>query len=939
MANSAAQRKTCAISSGWKKRVWFTWIILLSLTSSVSTANASSNNDSLTRFLAPLGAHHQALLDIQKQIDRLDSGKQPSKAELLPITRALIKESEAFVQTTYSFSISNVRGGLAQEANLINHCIESVDKSINEILRLGHLDADKIFPEVPETEKKIMKETEDIAETVIKMGVTKLLEEHGLDSILTINSFHDARSEMVRHLRRRAKHLFDSKTYQWLGIRFPDVRTARRAIESAAAEQLETLVREYVLTLTGNELVIRFVQKVVLKWVKHDLYPRLREGLRPKGNLEPRLDVSLGTLEAARLALHKLGSGARSPADVPLDTVRRALNRAEAAKAATKYLERDIKRAPQPRRDNLLGSLDKGKKALETTIEFTKKRFMLTDYNYEVTLLAAKVAGSKDYIMAALLELEKQLGKSDPTVGDDVASPSAPVPDAAAPGADIDGTGSGAIPVPGGTTTSEAETGVETNTPAKVKVPSVGGLPAARAKALITGAGLVPAISVGKAAGQKSQEYTVHSQKPAGGTLLSTGAAVTVVIYGAYVDQATAIVPDVVGQSAKDAKGTIADAGFTAAMAMGDKAPDPDSEYTAYSQSPAGGTAVVPGATVSVILYGKYKKTMVTVPNVTGLGATEATLRITEAGLVAAKAQGDRAAEATQSNTVQSQDKAAGTRIKATSTVTLTIYRPYEKNERCNRNRNLYYSAFSADDYTRCSQILADSQDCAFYSAERSDLEDSKCLSADAAYFNAIRARDHNRARSILAQNANCDFYSDHMQSLKCSENLSAITAAYHANDMNRFKSILAKSSDCSYYADFVSALRRSRQQRQRNQQLAQAFGQILGAAIKDAMTSSNDQSSDESSGSGSYSTSSRSSSRDSTDTPSRSSSTGSTRSDKPSKKCRKVCIRKKILWLNASDGRHSLCAGGIARPPGPGLRPPKCRKSVRCLEYKTHCE
>lgn len=926
MANSAAQRKTCANSSGWEKRVLFTWIILLSIASSVSTANASSNNDSLTRFLAPLGAHHQALLDIQKQIDRLDSGKQPQKAELLPIMRALIKESEAFIHTTYSFSISDVRGGLVKEANLINHCIESVDKSINEILRLGHLDADKIFPEVPETEKKIRKETEDIAETAIKMGVTKLLEDHGLDGILTINSFHDARNEMVRHLRRRAKHLFDSKTYQWLGIRFPDVRTAKRAIESAAAEQIETLVREYVLALTGNELVIRFVQKVVLKWVKHDLYPRLREELRPKGNLEPRLDVSLGTLEAARLALHKLGSGARSPADVPLDTVRRALNRATAAQAATKYLERDIKRAPQPRRDKLLNSLDKGKKALETTIEFTKKRFMLTDYNYEVTLLAAKVASAKDYIMAALLEIEKQLGKADPAVGDDVASPSAPVTDAAAPGADPDGSGGGAAPGP--------DAG-----PAKVKVPSVDGLPAARAKALITGAGLVPAISVGEAAGQKRQEYTVHSQKPAGGTLLATGAAVSVVIYGAYVDQATAMVPDVVGRSAKDAKSAIADAGFTAAMAMGDGAPDAGSEYIAYSQSPAGGTAVVPGATVSVILYGKYKETMVSVPNVTGLGATEATLRITEAGLVAAKAQGDRAPEATQSNTVQSQDKAAGSRVKEKSTVTLTLYRPCEKNERCNKNQSLYYSAYSAGDYTRCSQILADSRDCAFYSAERSDLEDSKCISADAAYSNAIRARDYSRARSILAQNANCDFYSDHVQSLKCSENLSAITAAYHANDMNRFKNILARSSDCSYYADFVSALRRSQQQRQRNQQLAQAFGQILGAAIKDAMTSTDDQSSDESSGSGSYSTSSRSSSRDSSGTPSRSSSTSSSRSHKPSKKCRKVCVRKKVLWLNESDGRHSLCAGGIARPPGPGLRPPKCVKSVRCLEYKMRCE
>jgi beta-lactam-binding protein with PASTA domain len=602
------------------------------------------------------------------------------------------------------------------------------------------------------------------------------------------------------------------------------------------------------------------------------------------------------------------------------------LNRAEAAKAATKYLERDIKRAPKPRRDRLLGSLNEGKKALDTTVKFTEKRFMLADYNYEVTLLAVKVANSKDYIMAALLEIEKQLDNADPAVGDDLASPSAPLPDAAAPpGNDPDGSGSGATPGP--------DVGA-----AKVKVPSVDGLPASRAKALIAGAGLVPALSVGDAAEEKSREHTVHSQKPAGGTLLPKGAAVTVVIYGAHVDPATATVPDVIGQTAKDAKSTIADAGFTAAMAMGDGAPDPASEYIAYSQSPAAGTEVNPGATVSVVLYGKYKVKMITVPDVTGLGATEATLRITGAGLVAAKAQGDRAPKATQSNTVQSQDKAAGTRIKEKSTVTLTIFSPHEKNERCNKNQTLYYTAYSAGDYARCSQILADSQDCAFYNAESSDLKDSKCVRADAAYYNAIKSRNYSQARSILAQNVNCDFYSDHMQSLKCSENLSAITAAYHANDMNRFKSILAQSSDCSYYADLVSALRRSRQQRQRNQQLAQAFGQILGAAIKDAMTSTSNPSDDDSSSDGSHTTS-LSSSGDSTGTPSRSSSTDSARSQRPSKKCRKVCIRKKVVWHNASDGRHSLCAGGIARPPGPGLRPPKCEKSVRCLEYQTRCE
>jgi hypothetical protein len=53
---------------------------------------------------------------------------------------------------------------------------------------------------------------------------------------------------------------------------------------------------------------------------------------------------------------------------------------------------------------------------------------------------------------------------------------------------------------------------------------------------------------------------------------------------------------------------------------------------------------------------------------------------------------------------------------------------------------------------------------------------------------------------------------------------------------------------------------------------------------------------------------------------------------------CQKVCVQEQVVWLNVTDGRHSLCAGGVARPPGPGLPPPKCERSVRCIKWETRC-
>ena len=61
--------------------------------------------------------------------------------------------------------------------------------------------------------------------------------------------------------------------------------------------------------------------------------------------------------------------------------------------------------------------------------------------------------------------------------------------------------------------------------------------------------------------------------------------------------------------------------------------------------------------------------------------------------------------------------------------------------------------------------------------------------------------------------------------------------------------------------------------------------------------------------------------------------------SRQPSVSCRNVCVQQKVSWHNVSDGRHSLCAGGIPKAPGPGLQPPKCEKSVSCIKWQKICK
>ena len=300
------------------------------------------------------------------------------------------------------------------------------------------------------------------------------------------------------------------------------------------------------------------------------------------------------------------------------------------------------------------------------------------------------------------------------------------------------------------------------------------------------------------------------------------------------------VVPDITGILAKDASAKITAAGLTPALTVGDAAPDKASEYTVYSQSPEVGKSVAPASAVTGIVYGKYVVPKSKVPGVLGLGANEARIRITESDLVAATVPGDTAPEASKANTVQSQSHGAGSEVDKFTTITLTLYGSYEKNERCQKNQSRYYAAYSADDYALCQKILADSSDCAFAAGEGSKLDQTECRSANSDYYSALSSKDYGRARSILLQHSECSFYNDHIQELKCSENLAAMQSALSANDVDTYKAILAQSSDCSYYASLAAGVRRAEQQaatqRQNNQQLATALGTILGGALQVAL-------------------------------------------------------------------------------------------------------
>ncbi len=98
------------------------------------------------------------------------------------------------------------------------------------------------------------------------------------------------------------------------------------------------------LSLTKKRLLIKAGQGVLINIAMEILLPKLKEAFRPKGNLDHRMDISIGTLREAMNRLNSLGLE-RGAANVHLTVVKNTCLDAIGTLNATRFLKRDTLRS------------------------------------------------------------------------------------------------------------------------------------------------------------------------------------------------------------------------------------------------------------------------------------------------------------------------------------------------------------------------------------------------------------------------------------------------------------------------------------------------------------------------------------------------------------------------------------------------------------------
>lgn len=327
----------------------------------------------VTAFLQPLRDHRMRLTDLRIRIGAIAPEQPADNAEarrwaqgLTSAGNDLLSEARSFRSTLHAFINSRTRHGLTEEIELIEECVQLTSGSISEIVKRIEFDLDEWVIGRQLHQEMVAARTEVL--TMLAREIDHRLETEGLVVLLATEGIAALKNETLARLRSGVESELDRITQRELGLAFHDAASFRSAVRGRAQEMLRRQVSRLLIRLTGNEIVVELLGTPIVSWIENDLWPKLREAFREKGNLEFRTERSANSLERARMILWELAPDAR------LDQVQAALRGAAGALNATRYLVSDLNRA---NRGDLLAEIRTAGEELDRAMSITRQRFLL----------------------------------------------------------------------------------------------------------------------------------------------------------------------------------------------------------------------------------------------------------------------------------------------------------------------------------------------------------------------------------------------------------------------------------------------------------------------------------------------------------------------------------------------------------------------------------
>ena len=328
----------------------------------------------VTRYAPKLKELVIRVQDIQRRLGRAGSAPQATVAQLGGELLGVGTDLEKLLTGSPA---GMTRFGTFEEADLIASFKEAHDQSARmfQSLALVKIETPQDSTGASPSRNEMRQLLRNTGRMLIEEEAAQWMRKNGLEALLVENGYNLLRGEVSRGIELNLRSFLDKKSTELIGMPLGGFRSVQAAFRLQARRAVREVVADLILNISGNQLVVRLLQRHLVHWVEKDLWPQLREAFRPKTRLDRRVRISKETMEQASEDLNRLVQG-RDPTRIPIAEVSEALERAEGKIHAARHLKRDLKRAENKA---LSAKLQAAEDRLQRDMRRIKHQYLLGD--------------------------------------------------------------------------------------------------------------------------------------------------------------------------------------------------------------------------------------------------------------------------------------------------------------------------------------------------------------------------------------------------------------------------------------------------------------------------------------------------------------------------------------------------------------------------------
>jgi hypothetical protein len=315
-----------------------------------------------SRYAEALRIQSEQTQSISKELLEMIRQGEKDPEVLMSVGRRFLAQFDGAIAAVENYRKATTRFGLQSEIDDMLLMYRSLQLGQRAVFSL----TDTAPP--PALSQRDISLTGEIFQTeivpMIKEFVDLQLNAQGAADFLTEPGFRQAAIIVVNHVGLEVNAMIEAEVQKIVGVRIHLGMSLKEHLLMMARSWVSRSVGNVILRMAATHFIVETLGVRLLEWVG----PKLREFLRPKGNLESRTDRAVSGLRQRRGDLDRMDSGEE------LIDVRRFIEAATNHVKANGYLRGDLQRG---RRDDLYQRLSAEETELLRAIERAKTRFLM----------------------------------------------------------------------------------------------------------------------------------------------------------------------------------------------------------------------------------------------------------------------------------------------------------------------------------------------------------------------------------------------------------------------------------------------------------------------------------------------------------------------------------------------------------------------------------